>query len=189
MTNTINLRNICIAKKYGKPHKKLTSICCSKPNKKQRNHNKVKKKNEWSRCAFSCLTMLGPWQCWDWFKPSQLKDIRNSSKTCGVHVHLDITIQHSVPSLAIKIPYLEINHIYLPQKWFKKRLLWSLKHNPHGHMCLLSVLAGEQKCKVLALSLLSLYYGHILYCWKPGYRCLWDLLLFLFINLFSDKAW
>lgn len=113
--------------------------------------------------------MSGPRQRRDWLKPSQMKHIRNSSKTCSVHVHLDISIQHPVPSLAIKIPDLEINHIYLPQKWFKKKLLWSPKNNPHGHinphghMCLLAVLAGEQKCGVPALSLLSLYYGHILY--------------------------
>lgn len=93
-----------------------------------------------------------------------------------MHVHLDFTVQHPVPSLAIKIPDLEINHIYLPQKWFKKRLLWSHKYNPHGHMCLLAVLAGEQKCRVPVLSLLSLYYGHILYPWKTGYKCLQDLL-------------
>lgn len=170
-----NTNNTYVLQKNMESHiRKLTSVCCSKQNKKQRNHNKVK--NEWSRCAFSCLTMSGPQQCWDWLKPSQMKHIRNSSKTCSVHVHLDSNIQHPVPSLAIKIPDLEINHIYLPQKWFKKRLLWSPKHNPHGHMCLLAVLAGEQKSRVPALSLLSLYYGHILYPWKPGYRCLWDLL-------------
>lgn len=49
-----------------------------------------------------------------------MKHIRNSSKSCSLHVHSDITIQHRALSLAIKISDLEINRMYLLGKWFKK---------------------------------------------------------------------
>jgi len=116
-----------------------------------------------------------------------MKHVRNSSKTCSVHVHLDSNIQHPVSSIAIKISDLEINHIYLPQKSFNKRLLWSPKHNPHGHMCLLAVLAGEQKCRVPALSLHSLLWAYALSL-KARIEMPLGSFSLLFINLFSDKS-